>query len=236
MERLFHRNSGSIAAGILVTILLGAVGCGGSSDEVVSAETANRRWAEQRKAEILEERVRSNAKMRESARRAKRAREDQDYEANEKAEAARRKKTLAASAAMERRIESLGAASERQEDELRSFALLESPKIWQTIQYLRAEMELQDNEIERLKKTCRERDVPYRDTPEFVRLCRLRNKLVRSLRIVEDKLVEALVAQRQYRATPLRSEFERSMRKALEDGVVEAGLIQRQYEEMKNER
>ena len=97
-------------------------------------------------------------------------------------------------------------------------------------------MEVQDGEIERFKATCRERGVPYKDDPEFLRLCRLRNKLVRSLRVVEDKLVEALVAQREYHVAPLKTEFERAMKVALEDGVVQAELVKKQYEEMKNER
>jgi hypothetical protein len=202
--------------------------------EVASAEREIEKWAQERKDALLDAQLIPCTERRQSARRRKRAEEDRAYEDAERAEATRIAAAIAAAEQMERRMEEMGLASERQEDELRTFALKESPHIWQTIQYLRAEVEVQDAQINRIKTTCRDSGISYKNDADFKRTCILRNKLVRSLRVVEDHLVAALVAQREYAAAPNETVHKMAMQKALEDGVLEADLVRKQYEDMKN--
>jgi hypothetical protein len=192
------------------------------------------KWAQDRKDALLNSLLTPCIERWKAARQRMRDEEDRAYEEAERAEANRNAAALAAAEEMERRIREMDIASDRQEDELRTFALKESPHIWQTIQYLRAQMEVQDEQINKVKRTCLDNGIPYKENSDFTKACMLRNKLVRSLRVVEDHLVAALVAQREYAAAPDKTEFQRAMRKALEDGVLEADLVKKQYEEMKD--
>ncbi len=206
------------------------------TDEVLKVETEIKKWAEQRKATLLDERARAMADAREARRRAERDEEDRRYDEARTAEREALARARRESERMERWIKERERASDRMEDELRTFALKESPRIWQTVQFLRAEIADQDGRIEELKDSCRERGIfDYSDDPKFVETCRKRNRLVRSLRRVEDHLVDALIAQRKWHAEPFKHEFEATMKRALEDGITESDLIRSQYEEAKNE-
>lgn len=239
---------GVLLAIILIVFLVASVkrGCSGflssmfsdseDTERVLAAESANRKWAEHRKSALLEDRIRIDDENWRAERAALRAREDGEYERREREDSIRRATAIRESKELQRQVSEMGLNADRLEDELRTFALKESPRIWQTVQYLRAEMEVQDELIAKTRKTSADLGIECRNDPDFRRACRLRNKLVRSLRRVEDRLSEALVAYKEYQATPSKAEFALAMRKALEDGVLEAGLVKRQYEEMRNEK
>ena len=118
-------------------------------------------------------------------------------------------------------------------EDLRTFALKESPTLWETIQTMRAEIQVRDEEIEKYKHAAKEDHREYRTDPEFKRICHLRNLLVKNLRRVQDGLSSAYVLKKEYDAAPTKKELERLMRKALEDGILEAQMAGRRYEELK---
>lgn len=119
---------------------------------------------------------------------------------------------------------------------LRDFALRESPVLWETIQTIKAEIEVRDRELSELKEAMCQRGAGASDCSEYKRICRLRNRLVRSLRKVEESLASAYTLKCQYDAMPTNTEFEKTARRAIEDGVREARMAEKRYKEMKRAR
>jgi len=114
----------------------------------------------------------------------------------------------------------------RQLDVLRTFALQESPTLWQTLQALRAEREMADAGLKSLRADLLE----FGRTPEadedYVELKSACEGIDRSLEDVCSKLEEAYIAYKKQQASP---ECGAIMRQALEDGLLEADFALRRY-------
>lgn len=222
---------------MLSAILCLCGGCGwwGAAKAVKGAQKAEREWLEEQKTERREKWVSVELAKREQSIRLEREREDAAYERWLSDERVRREQALREAADAESRIAGYRAAAERHEDEMRSFALKESPRIWETIQHLRAMVEEQDARIAEMQRTAMESGLPWRGSERYERIYRTRNKLVRALRQVEDRLSEALMAAQRYRASPRRAEVEAATRKALENGVMESEWVWKQYDELLDE-
>lgn len=126
--------------------------------------------------------------------------------------------------------------SNRLEDELRTFALKESPVLWQTLQDLRSKADVQNDALELLRQSFSERGVSPAGDCEYVRVLQTRNRLVRLTAAVEDKIEEAYLMACKFRATPTKVEFEQACRKALKDGVEEAERARRFYQSLEGDK
>lgn len=143
---------------------------------------------------------------------------------------------LSDSAEQTRRLKSAGTEFDRSEDELRAFALSESPRLWETLQELRASADVQNDALENLRLSFAARGLSPKGDKEFEKVRSCRNVLVRNVLLVEDRLTEAFVMACKFRATPTKTEFESACRKALREGVAEAERARRQFKSMQEEK
>ena len=229
--------AGWLRGGAMIALLCLCAGCGwwGAAKAVKGAKEAEQAWLDGQKSELREKWVAAELSKRETAIRLEREREDAAYERWLADERARREQTLRDAEAAEARIAGYRAAAARHEDEMRTFALKEAPRIWETIQHLRAMVAEQDERIAEMQRTAQESGLAWRGSERYERIYRARNKLVRTQRQVEDRLSEALMAAQRYRASPRRAEVEAATRKALENGVLESEWVWKQYDELLDE-
>jgi len=112
----------------------------------------------------------------------------------------------------------------RQLDVLRTFALQESPTLWQTVQELRAERETADAGLKSLRTDLLEFGRNPEADKDYVELMSACEGIDRSLEDVCSKLEEAYIAYKKQQALP---ECGAIMRQALEDGLQEADFALR---------
>ena len=115
---------------------------------------------------------------------------------------------------------------------LRTFALQESPKLWQTVQALRAERETRTAALANLRKEL----VDFGRNPEadqdYVALSAANDGLLDSMNAIFEKLEAAYIAYKKFQATPGRREYGDMMRKVLDDGMNEASAAESRYLQM----
>lgn len=136
-------------------------------------------------------------------------------------------------------LRNLENAADKRKDvifQIRDFALKESPVLWEARQNIRAEIELKDLEIEKLKGSAENRDVDIQTDESFTEIIALRNMLVRHLRNVEDKISEAYLMKCKFDATPTEGELERSVQSIIQDGIMEAERANKRYQELEQMR
>lgn len=125
---------------------------------------------------------------------------------------------------------------DRREDELRDFSREFDGDIWNTLQDLRAKVELQDAELENARASHEERGVdPLRD-PDFVKARNARNALVRMLCRLEDELEDAFLVAQRLKATPGEKELEAALGRARENGLREAKRVKSFYQGLEARR
>ena len=119
------------------------------------------------------------------------------------------------------------------EDELRTFALKESPSIWRTLQTLSAERDSLVSKINELSETLRRfgKD-PSRDE-DVVKLNEFKMQLESQISLVNGKLESAYLASKKYEAMPHRKDFNDLMLKSIEDGISAAEMAEKRYKELK---
>ncbi len=122
--------------------------------------------------------------------------------------------------------------TDRQVEMLRSFALQESPSLWQTVQALKAESAARKAELKKLRD-----DLalfgrnPNRD-PDCLSLKKSYEELDESVMVVYTKLEDAYLSYKKFQATPGKKEYGDLMRKALEDGIQEADAASAKYKNL----
>ena len=146
--------------------------------------------------------------------------------------AARRAPETSASAASVRETAPRRAWTEKQLDALRSFALVESPSLWQTVQMLKAEKASRKASLESLCKEMRDFGRDPETDPDVAALRASFADLDGSLATIYEKLEEAYIAYKKMQATPGHREYADMMKAALEDGVKEADATAARYREM----
>lgn len=119
------------------------------------------------------------------------------------------------------------------EDRLQSFSVKEASSVWQTRQYFMAEVEALDEKIESIKETYAQNGGDYANDESLMQLCKMRNKLVRRIRRVEDKLVDAMLANQKFVANPDNQSYGADAQKALMDCELFAESEKNQYAEQK---
>lgn len=126
--------------------------------------------------------------------------------------------------------------SAKQENLLRTFALKESPQLWQTVQSLRAEIDNRNKSLAQLAADLREFDRKPEDDATYRELQIGREQIACTLDNVYQKLENAYIAYKKFQATPSRKEYADAMNRALEDGVHEAEATARRYSVMSIEK
>ena len=122
--------------------------------------------------------------------------------------------------------------TDKQIDTLRTFALQESPSLWQTVQALKAEGESRRAGLASLKKDLEEFGRKPEEDKDYLALKESCKGIEDSLNAVYGKIESAYVAYRKYQATPGKKEYDNIMRHALEDGIQEADAASRRYKKM----
>lgn len=140
-------------------------------------------------------------------------------------------------AAEKRRREAAAAEARRRQsakdDKVRTFALKEAPKVWSVYQSLQSEIDVQNDKIEELRKTLVAFDKSPEQDADFVRICALRDEMIRSRKAIRVKLEDAYLAAKKYEASPSRKDYKELHRKALEDGIFEADAASAKFKEMR---
>ncbi|MBR4172006.1 MAG: hypothetical protein IKR48_10180 [Kiritimatiellae bacterium] len=126
--------------------------------------------------------------------------------------------------------------NERQIAILRTFALQQSPKLWETVQVLQSDQKVHKEKLEQL---CEELKLFGRDPDtdaDCLALRRANDDIGKSIQVVYGKIEEAYLAFKKFEATPGRKEYSETMRRALEDGIKEAEATEHRYKEMTRQK
>ena len=124
----------------------------------------------------------------------------------------------------------------RNEDALRSFALKESPAIWQTVQQLRTEVAERRKAIAQLRTDLQEFGTYPDSDPDYLKLGKDVDAMLDSLSGIFVNLEKAYIAAKKFEVTPGRNDYEATMRAALEGGIKEAEDATRRFKEMRSKK
>lgn len=152
-----------------------------------------------------------------------------DRRLEEKARQAEEKKAQDAENA---RIAEAKRLQEAKNESVRVFALKEAPKVWAVCQSLQSEIDVQSGKIEELRKTLEMFDESPEQDADFIRICALRDEMIRSRRSLRAKLEDAYIAAKKYEASPSRKDYQDVMKRALEDGINDANIATERYKAM----
>lgn len=119
------------------------------------------------------------------------------------------------------------------EDELRTFAMKESPSVWKILQTLSAEREMLNGKIKGLEDTLKRFAKDPDADEDVIKLKDSRSQLDAQISLVNSKLESAYLAAKKYEAMPHRKDFNDLMRKSIEDGISAAELAEKRYKELK---
>ena len=119
---------------------------------------------------------------------------------------------------------------------LSDFAMKESPKIWQTIQTMRAEIMQSGTKIKRLRDDLLEFDRDPDTDDDYKALVAGLQELKRAYDAIFDKLEDAYIAAKKYEASPSRKDYQDTMKRALEDGVQDANMATERYKAMTRQK
>ena len=124
-------------------------------------------------------------------------------------------------------------ARDTKEDELRTFAMKESPSVWKILQTLSAERETLCGKIKGLEDTLRRFGKNPDADEDVVKLKDSRSQLDTQISLVNGKLESAYLAAKKYEAMPHRKDFNDLMHKSIEDGISAAEQAEKRYKELK---
>lgn len=119
------------------------------------------------------------------------------------------------------------------EDELRTFAMKESPGVWKILQTLSAERETLTEKIMGLEDTLKRFGKDPGADEDVIKLKNSRSQLDAQISLVNGKLESAYLAAKKYEAMPHRKDFNDLMHKSIEDGISAAELAEKRYKELK---
>ena len=119
---------------------------------------------------------------------------------------------------------------------LSDFAMKESPKIWQTIQTMRAEMAESGKKIKQLRADLLEFDRNPDADDDYKALVAGHQELQRAHDAIFDKLENAYIAAKKYEASPSRKDYQDTMRRTLEDGIQDANMATERYKVMTRQK
>ena len=119
---------------------------------------------------------------------------------------------------------------------LQDFAQKESPKIWQTIQVMRAEMSTSGEKIKNLREELKLFDRDPDSDEDYKALVAGLKELRSAYDAIFDKLEDAYIAAKKYEASPSRKDYQETMKRAIEDGIQNAAMATERYKAMTNQK
>ena len=119
---------------------------------------------------------------------------------------------------------------------LQDFATKESPKIWQTIQSMRAEMTTSGAKLKQLRADLLEFNRNPDADEDYKALVAGLKELRSAYDAIFDKLEDAYIAAKKYEASPSRKDYQETMKRALEDGIQSAAMATERYKAMTNQK
>ena len=119
---------------------------------------------------------------------------------------------------------------------LQDFAMKESPKIWQTIQTMRAEMSSSAAKIKNLREELKLFDRNPESDEDYKALVAGLQELRHAYDAIFDKLADAYIAAKKYEASPSRKDYQDTMKRALEDGINDADMATERYKVMTRQK
>ena len=119
---------------------------------------------------------------------------------------------------------------------LQDFAMKESPKIWQTLQAMRAEMATSGAKIKNLREELKLFDRNPESDEDYKSLVAGLQDLRRAYDAIFDKLEDAYIAAKKYEASPSRKDYQDVMKRALEDGINDANIATERYKAMTRQK
>ena len=115
---------------------------------------------------------------------------------------------------------------------LHDFAMKESPKIWQTIQAMRAEMTTSSAKLKSLREELQLFNRNPDADEDYNSLVAGLKELRRAYDAIFDKLEDAYIAAKKYEASPSCKDYQQTMKRALEDGIQDANMATERYKAM----
>ena len=112
----------------------------------------------------------------------------------------------------------------------------ESPKIWQTLQAMRAEMATSGAKIKNLREELKLFDRNPESDEDYKSLVAGLQDLRRAYDAIFDKLEDAYIAAKKYEASPSRKDYQDVMKRALEDGINDANIATERYKAMTRQK
>ena len=209
-----HRQMGCVGAIIIFVVAIAVLGF---AEKYVRAAC---KWRDERLAEKARQAEVQKAQEAESARIA------EEKRLQERSAAEIRRKQAEAVAAAKRREES-------KDEKIRTFALKDAPKVWAVYQSLQSEIGVQNGKIAELRKTLEEFGKSPEEDTDFVRICAMRDEMIRSRTVLRQKLEDAYLAEQKYQASPSRKDYQEQHKKALEDGILEADAVEAKFKNMR---
>ncbi len=119
---------------------------------------------------------------------------------------------------------------------LREFAMKESPKIWQTIQSMQAEIEADDKKIKQLRADLLEFGRDPDSDDDYKAIVKAHAELRSAYNSIFDKLEDAYIAAKKYEASPNHKDYQDTMKRAIEDGLQEANFASERYKTMSKQK
>ena len=119
---------------------------------------------------------------------------------------------------------------------LQDFAQKESPKIWQTVQTMRAQMSTSGAKIKNLREELKLFDRDPDSDEDYKALVAGLKELRSAYDAIFDKLEDAYIAAKKYEASPSRKDYQETMKRALEDGIQSAAMATERYKAMTNQK
>lgn len=119
---------------------------------------------------------------------------------------------------------------------LQDFAVKESPKSWQIIQVMRAEISTSEAKLNELKADLLEFDRNPDADEDYKSLVAGQKELRRAYDAIFDKLEDAYIAAKKYEASPSRKDYQATMKCALEDGIQDATMATERYKAMTRQK
>ena len=119
---------------------------------------------------------------------------------------------------------------------LQDFAQKESPKIWQTIQAMRAEMSTSGAKIKNLREELKLFDRDPDSDEDYKALVAGLQEVKHAYNAIFDKLEDAYIAAKKYEASPSRKDYQDVMKRALEDGINDANMATERYKAMTRQK